>query len=69
MLCRTLQKTHAYVEGQQDASRIKRLFQQNTTKTLLKECEAGLQTTLAVFKVAVVQARAGNSAQLITGSA
>ncbi|KAJ7823510.1 hypothetical protein B0H14DRAFT_3730146, partial [Mycena olivaceomarginata] len=40
-LTKTLQKIHTYVEAQQDAGRIKHFFHQNTTRTLLKECETG----------------------------
>ncbi|KAF7352147.1 NB-ARC domain-containing protein [Mycena venus] len=50
---KTLQKIHTYVEAKQDASRFKHFFHQNATKTLLRECKAGLQQALAVFKVQI----------------
>ncbi|KAJ7455843.1 hypothetical protein FB451DRAFT_1184133 [Mycena latifolia] len=46
----TLHKIHAFVEAQQDGNKIKQLFRQTETKTLLAECRAGLQQAFDVFK-------------------
>ncbi|KAJ6464348.1 hypothetical protein C8R45DRAFT_1107256 [Mycena sanguinolenta] len=47
----TLQKIHTYLEAQQDRSRIKQLFHQNTTRALLQGCEAELRQVLVAFQV------------------
>ncbi|KAJ7467576.1 hypothetical protein FB451DRAFT_1482881 [Mycena latifolia] len=46
----TLHKIHAFVETQQDGSKIKQLLRQTERKTLLSECRAGLQQAFEVFK-------------------
>ncbi|KAJ7482429.1 hypothetical protein FB451DRAFT_1441679 [Mycena latifolia] len=46
----TLHKIHAFVEAQQDGSKIKSFFHQTETKTLLSECRVGLQQAVEVFK-------------------
>ncbi|KAJ7462871.1 hypothetical protein FB451DRAFT_1494902 [Mycena latifolia] len=46
----TLHKIHAFVEAQQDGSKIKSFFCQTETKTLLSECRAGLQQAFEMFK-------------------
>ncbi|KAJ7451899.1 hypothetical protein FB451DRAFT_1524454 [Mycena latifolia] len=46
----TLHKIHTFVEAQQDGSKIKSFFRQTETKTLLSECQVGLQQALEVFK-------------------
>ncbi|KAJ7467632.1 hypothetical protein FB451DRAFT_395234 [Mycena latifolia] len=47
----TLHKIHTFVEGQQEKSRIKHFLQQREMRTLLKDCQAGLQHALEVLKV------------------
>ncbi|KAJ7446999.1 hypothetical protein FB451DRAFT_1536745 [Mycena latifolia] len=47
----TLHKVHAFVEAQQDGSKIKYLFRQMETKALLGECQAGLQQAFEVFRI------------------
>ncbi|KAJ7482712.1 hypothetical protein FB451DRAFT_1442334 [Mycena latifolia] len=47
---KTLHKIHAFVEAQQDGSKIKDFFRQTEKKTLLGECRAGLQQAFEVFK-------------------
>ncbi|KAJ7484299.1 hypothetical protein FB451DRAFT_1363850 [Mycena latifolia] len=47
---KTLHKIHAFVETQQDGSKIKQLLRQTETKTLLSECRVGLQQALEMFK-------------------
>ncbi|KAJ7446981.1 hypothetical protein FB451DRAFT_1536703 [Mycena latifolia] len=46
----TLHKIHTFVEAQQDGSKIKSFFRQTEMKTLLSECQGGLQQALEVFK-------------------
>ncbi|KAJ7451885.1 hypothetical protein FB451DRAFT_1409498 [Mycena latifolia] len=46
----TLHKIHAFVEAQQDGSKMKSFFRQTEMKTLLSECRAGLQQAFEVFK-------------------
>ncbi|KAJ7476483.1 hypothetical protein FB451DRAFT_1460570 [Mycena latifolia] len=46
----TLHKIHTFVEAQQDGSKIKSFFRQTETKTLLSECQTGLQQAFQVFK-------------------
>ncbi|KAJ7120766.1 hypothetical protein C8R43DRAFT_1136704 [Mycena crocata] len=47
----TLCKIHAYVEAQQDKSKLRQFFRQGEMSTLLKACNAGLQDALEIFKV------------------
>ncbi|KAJ7912614.1 hypothetical protein B0H13DRAFT_2271432 [Mycena leptocephala] len=47
----TLQKIHTYVEAQQESNMIKHFFRRGEMNTLLKDCQAGLQEALEVFKV------------------
>ncbi|KAJ7495286.1 hypothetical protein FB451DRAFT_1213756 [Mycena latifolia] len=46
----TLHKIHTFVEAQQDGSKIRHFFRHTETKTLLGECQAGLQQAFEVFK-------------------
>ncbi|KAJ7438354.1 hypothetical protein FB451DRAFT_1378267 [Mycena latifolia] len=46
----TLHKIHTFVEAQQGGSKIKFFFRQTETKTLLSECQAGLQQAVELFK-------------------
>jgi hypothetical protein len=48
---RTLQKIHTFVEAQQNGSIIKNFFHQGEMSKLLKDCRAGLQQGLEIFKV------------------
>ncbi|KAJ7451990.1 hypothetical protein FB451DRAFT_1100938, partial [Mycena latifolia] len=48
----TLHKIHAFVEAQQDKSKIKHFFRQTEIKTLLAECQVGLQQVFEGFKSA-----------------
>jgi hypothetical protein len=48
---RTLHKIHAFVEAQQNGSKVKSFFRQGEMSTLLKECKAGLQQGFAIFQV------------------
>ncbi|KAJ7455061.1 hypothetical protein FB451DRAFT_1373259 [Mycena latifolia] len=47
----TLQRIHVFVQTQCDGSRIQRFFRQNETSSMLRECTAGLQQALEVFKI------------------
>ncbi|KAJ6603320.1 hypothetical protein DFH09DRAFT_1458747 [Mycena vulgaris] len=47
----TLHKIHTFVEAQQDGNKIKQFFRQAEMNTLLKDCRAGLQQAVDVFKV------------------
>lgn len=48
---RTLHKIHTFLEAQQDGNKIKNFFRQNEMNTLRKDCQAGLEDALTVFKV------------------
>ncbi|KAJ7798305.1 hypothetical protein B0H14DRAFT_3545285 [Mycena olivaceomarginata] len=48
---KTLDKIHAYVEAQQDKSKIRHFFRQNEMSALLKDCNIGLREALDIFKV------------------
>ncbi|KAJ7930831.1 P-loop containing nucleoside triphosphate hydrolase protein [Mycena leptocephala] len=50
----TLQKIHTFVEAQQNGSIIKNFFHQGEMSKLLKDCRAGLQQGLEIFKVPMV---------------
>ncbi|KAJ6603424.1 hypothetical protein DFH09DRAFT_1068586 [Mycena vulgaris] len=47
----TLHKIHKFVEAQQDGNKIKQFFRQVEMNTLLKDCRAGLQQAVDVFKI------------------
>ncbi|KAF7332974.1 ATPase-AAA-core domain-containing protein [Mycena venus] len=47
----TLHKIHTFFESQQEGNRIKQFFRQSEMNTLLKECRAGLQEALDMFKI------------------
>ncbi|KAJ7065709.1 hypothetical protein C8F01DRAFT_751334 [Mycena amicta] len=47
----TLYKIHTFVQAQQESSLIKKLFRQSEINALLKDCYAGLQQAVNVFKV------------------
>ncbi|KAJ7467669.1 hypothetical protein FB451DRAFT_395488 [Mycena latifolia] len=47
----TLHKIHTFVEGQQEKNRIRHFLQQREMRMLLKDCRAGLEYALEVFKV------------------
>ncbi|KAF7364632.1 hypothetical protein MVEN_00332500 [Mycena venus] len=47
----TIHKIHTFLETQQDGNRIKNLFRTGELNTLLKECRAGLQQAMEVFKI------------------
>ncbi|KAJ7131130.1 hypothetical protein C8R44DRAFT_904164 [Mycena epipterygia] len=47
----TLHKIHMFVETQQDGNKIKYFFRQNQMNSLCKDCQAGLEEALEVFKV------------------
>ncbi|KAJ7443277.1 hypothetical protein FB451DRAFT_1437664, partial [Mycena latifolia] len=47
----TLHKIHTFVEGQQEKSRFKHFLRQSETRILFKECQAGLQQALELFKI------------------
>ena len=49
-LRRTTHKIHTYLEAQQEGSRLRNFFHQNELNTLLKDCQAGLQHAVEVFK-------------------
>jgi hypothetical protein len=53
-LPRTLHKIHAFVEGQQNTSKIKRFFRHSEMSTLLKDCKAGLHQGLGFFQVSAI---------------
>ncbi|KAJ7103935.1 hypothetical protein C8R44DRAFT_887424 [Mycena epipterygia] len=46
----TLHKIHTFLEAQQDGNKIKYFFRQNEMNTLCKDCDAGLEEGLQVFK-------------------
>ncbi|KAJ7448556.1 hypothetical protein FB451DRAFT_1532790 [Mycena latifolia] len=46
----TLNKVHAFVEAQQDKSRLRQFFRQAEMTALLKDCNAGLQEAIDIFK-------------------
>ena len=48
---RTLHKVHAFVEAQQDKSKLRKLFRRGEMNTLLNNCHAGLQEAIDAFKV------------------
>ncbi|KAJ7106020.1 hypothetical protein C8R44DRAFT_745667 [Mycena epipterygia] len=48
---KTLHKIHAFIEAQQDSNKIKQFLRQIEMNALLKECQAGLQEALDIFKV------------------
>ncbi|KAJ7113884.1 hypothetical protein C8R44DRAFT_740769 [Mycena epipterygia] len=50
-LTQILHKVHAFMEAQQDGSRIKHFFRQNEMKTLLNECHTGLKQAFDMFKM------------------
>ncbi|KAJ7809556.1 hypothetical protein B0H14DRAFT_2865665 [Mycena olivaceomarginata] len=47
----TIHKVHTFLEAQQDGNRIKNLFRQSELNTLVKDCRAGLQHAMEVFKI------------------
>ncbi|KAJ7702553.1 P-loop containing nucleoside triphosphate hydrolase protein, partial [Mycena olivaceomarginata] len=47
----TIHKIHTFLEAQQDGNRIKNLFRQSELNTLVKDCRAGLQHAMEVFKI------------------
>ncbi|KAJ7142538.1 hypothetical protein C8R44DRAFT_924127 [Mycena epipterygia] len=47
----TLHKIHTFLEAQQDGNKIKFFFRQNEINKLHKNCRAGLEEALKVFKV------------------
>ncbi|KAJ7469476.1 hypothetical protein FB451DRAFT_1476296 [Mycena latifolia] len=47
----TLHKIHTFVEAQQEKSRFKHFLHQNEMRVLFKECQAGLQQALELFKI------------------
>jgi hypothetical protein len=49
--CRTLHKMYMFIKAQQDRNKIKQLFCNSEMNTLLKDCHAGLNQALEVFKV------------------
>jgi hypothetical protein len=42
-----------YLEAQQEGIRIRNLFRQGEVNTLLKDCRAGLQHAMEVFKASI----------------
>jgi hypothetical protein len=55
---RTLHKIHVFVEAQQEKSRIRHFFRQVEMAALLKECRAGLDQALSIFKVSAIDIHA-----------
>jgi hypothetical protein len=53
-IVRTLQKIHTFVEAQQNGSTLKNFFRHGEMSKLLKDCKAGLQQELEIFKVTSV---------------
>jgi hypothetical protein len=49
-IVRTLHKIHTFVEAQRNGSTIKNFFHQGEMSKLLKDCWAGLQQGLEIFK-------------------
>jgi hypothetical protein len=50
-IVRTLQKILTFVEAQQNGSTLKNFFHHSEMSKLLKDCRAGLQQGLEIFKV------------------
>lgn len=48
---RTIHKIHAFIEGQQEGSKIRNFFRQSGMNSLLKDCQTGIQHALEAFKV------------------
>ncbi|KAJ7103918.1 hypothetical protein C8R44DRAFT_858957, partial [Mycena epipterygia] len=61
---KTLHKIHTFIEAQQDGNRIKYFFRQNEMNTLRKDCDAGLEEALEVFKVDTVVTITANVAEM-----
>ncbi|KAJ7131146.1 hypothetical protein C8R44DRAFT_904175 [Mycena epipterygia] len=59
-----LHKIHTFVEAQQDGNRIKYFFRQNEMNKLRKDCQAGLEEALKVFKVETGLIIANNMAKM-----
>ncbi|KAJ7181484.1 hypothetical protein C8R43DRAFT_1101338 [Mycena crocata] len=47
----TLHKIHLFIEGQQDGNTFKRFLRQAEMKTLLRDCNTGLEQALEAFKI------------------
>ncbi|KAJ7127622.1 hypothetical protein C8R44DRAFT_873450 [Mycena epipterygia] len=47
----TLHRIHTFLEAQQDGNKIKYFFHQKEMNTLRKDCDAGLEEALEVFKL------------------
>ncbi|KAJ7744306.1 hypothetical protein B0H14DRAFT_2637294 [Mycena olivaceomarginata] len=48
---KTLHKIYKFLEAQQDGNRIKHLFRNNELQSLLKDCHAGLDQAVEVFRI------------------
>ncbi|KAJ7442868.1 hypothetical protein FB451DRAFT_1190385 [Mycena latifolia] len=60
----TLHKIHTFVEGQQEKSRFKHFLRQSEMRMLLKECRAGLQQALELFKIETGAAILGDALKM-----
>ncbi|KAJ7232656.1 hypothetical protein B0H12DRAFT_189513 [Mycena haematopus] len=47
----TLRKIHTYVDAQQNGNRLRHIFRQSEMNMLLKDCYAGLNEAVEVFKI------------------
>ncbi|KAJ7101951.1 hypothetical protein C8R44DRAFT_746981 [Mycena epipterygia] len=61
-----LYKIHTFVEAAQDDNKIKHFFHQKEMNTLLKDCQAGLEEALKVFKIYQSTANSRNSLNLFS---
>ncbi|KAK7018146.1 hypothetical protein R3P38DRAFT_2784003 [Favolaschia claudopus] len=50
---RTLQKTHTFIEAQQDGNKLRSFFRQTEMSSLLKDCQTGLEQALANLNIHV----------------
>ncbi|KAJ7442883.1 hypothetical protein FB451DRAFT_1438049 [Mycena latifolia] len=60
----TLHKIHTFVEGQQEKSRFKHFLHQSEMRILFKECRAGLQQALELFKIETSAAILANALKM-----
>ncbi|KAF8189087.1 hypothetical protein K438DRAFT_1936075 [Mycena galopus ATCC 62051] len=64
---KTLHKIYRFFEAQQDGSKLKQLFRSNETSNLLKDCQAGLEQALEVFRINIGAAMSNDIVGMIEG--
>ncbi|KAF8188760.1 hypothetical protein K438DRAFT_1833268, partial [Mycena galopus ATCC 62051] len=65
---KTLHKIYRFLEAQQDGSKLKQLFRSNETNNLLKDCQAGLEQALEVFRINIGAAMSNDIVGMIEGA-